>query len=61
MKKYLIYPLFAGATFTMASCEEDFNKEVVAPQSWEQESVINLSGFSATGVTNIDLGTTTTD
>lgn len=61
MKKYLIYPLFAAASFMMASCNEDFNEDVAAPQQWEQEAAITLSGFSATGVTNLDLGTITTD
>ena len=61
MKKYLIYPLFAAASFMMASCNEDFNENIAAPQQWEQEAAITLSGFSATGVTNLDLGSITTD
>ena len=60
MKKYLIYPLFA-ASFTLASCNEDFNEEIASPQQWEQEAAITLSGFNATGTTNIDLGKVTTD
>lgn len=55
MKKYLIYSLFAATTFTMASCNEDFNEEVAAPQSWEQEETITLPGFNVSAVEAVDL------
>lgn len=57
MKKYLLYTLF-GAASLMASCTEDFNEDVAAPQQWEQEEAIKLPGLQlqGKGSINIDLG-----
>ena len=57
MKKYLLYT-FLGAASLMASCTEDFNEDVAAPQQWEQEEAIKLPGLQlqGKGSINIDLG-----
>ena len=57
MKKHLLYTLF-GAASLMASCTEDFNEDVAAPQQWEQEEAIKLPGLQlqGKGSINIDLG-----
>ena len=56
MKKYLLYTLF-GAASLMASCTEDFNEDVAAPQQWEQEAAITLSKPTAGSASAIDLAT----
>ena len=56
MKKYLLYTLF-GAASLMASCTEDFNEDVAAPQQWEQEAAITLPGLSISPVATVDLAT----
>ena len=58
MKKYLLYTLF-GAASLMASCTEDFNEDVAAPQQWEQEAAITLSKPTAGSASAIDLATAT--
>ena len=55
MKKYLLYTLF-GAASLMASCTEDFNEDVAAPQQWEQEEAITLPALTITTST-VDLAT----
>jgi hypothetical protein len=54
MKKYLLYTLF-GAASLMASCTEDFNEDVAAPQQWEQEEAITLPKLVLNGAGTIDL------
>ena len=56
MKKYVLYTLF-GAASLMASCTEDFNEDVAAPQAWEQEAAITLPAISAKSASSIDLAT----
>ena len=56
MKKFLLYT-FLGAASLMASCTEDFNEDVAAPQSWEQEAAITLPTMAANPVASIDLAT----
>ena len=56
MKKYLLYTLF-GAASLMASCTEDFNEDVAAPQQWEQEAAITLPQPTAGSASAIDLAT----
>jgi hypothetical protein len=41
----------------MASCTEDFNEDVAAPQQWEQEAAITLSKPTAGSASAIDLAT----
>lgn len=55
MKKYLLYTLFGAASLTMASCNEDFNEDVAAPQEWEQEAAITLPGLTVSSVATVDL------
>ena len=52
MKKYLLYTLF-GAASLMASCTEDFNEDVAAPQQWEQEAAITLPQLTISPVPTI--------
>ena len=54
MKKYLLYTLL-GAASLMASCTEDFNEDVAAPQQWEQEAAITLPGMTVSSANTIDL------
>ena len=54
MKKYLLYTLFGAASLTMASCTEDFNEDVAAPQQWEQEAAITLPDLSVSAASPID-------
>ena len=57
MKKTLLYSLAAFVGLTFASCADDYD-DWNAPQGWEPENAITLSGFSATPVAgNIDLAT----
>ena len=56
MKKYLLYT-FLGAASLMASCTEDFNEDVAAPQQWEQEAAVDAPNVTAQSVGCIDLGT----
>ncbi len=56
MKKYLLYT-FLGAASLMASCTEDFNEDVAAPQQWEQEKAVDAPNVTAQSVGSIDLGT----
>lgn len=45
MKKLALYMMmFLGACLT--ACDEDFNKDVAAPQSYEQEAVQAVDGFT---------------
>lgn len=63
MKKISLYTfLLLSALTTFTACEEDFNEDPAAPQSWEQEDGKTVS-FSATAAsaTTIDLATVTTD
>ena len=41
----------------MASCTEDFNEDVAAPQQWEQEAAVDAPNVTAQSVGSIDLGT----
>ena len=58
MKKYLLYSLLGVAALSATSCNEDFNKDVAAPQSWEQEAAITLPtlNLQGKGSIEIDLG-----
>ena len=55
MKKILFYTLLTSVAFTTVSCDEDFNEDVAAPQTWPQEEAITLPGFSATATSPVDL------
>lgn len=55
MKKILFYTLLSAVAFTTVSCDEDFNKDVAAPQTWPQEEAITLPGFSVTATSSVDL------
>lgn len=55
MKKKLLYTLLTAVAFTTVSCDEDFNKDVAAPQTWPQEEAITLPGFTATAAASADL------
>ena len=57
MKKFLLYSLLGVAALSATSCNEDFNKDVAAPQSWEQAAAITLPTISANPVASIDLAT----
>ncbi|HCK24975.1 MAG TPA: DUF5115 domain-containing protein, partial [Bacteroides graminisolvens] len=58
MKKIALYMLMLASA--LVACDEDFNEDVAAPQSWEQEDGKSVS-FSATAASAIDLATVTTD
>lgn len=63
MKKISLYTfLLLSALTTFTACNEDFNEDVAAPQSWKQEDGKTVT-FSATAAsaTTIDLATVTTD
>lgn len=51
MKKILFYTLLSTVALTAISCDEDFNKDVAAPQTWPQDAAITLPGFSASAAT----------
>ncbi|WP_294585996.1 DUF5115 domain-containing protein [uncultured Bacteroides sp.] len=55
MKKILFYTLLTAVAFTTVSCDEDFNEDVAAPQTWPQEEAITLPGFAATATGSVDL------
>ena len=55
MKKILFYTLLTAVAFTTVSCDEDFNADVAAPQTWPQEEAITLPGFAATAAASADL------
>ena len=57
MKKYLLYSLLGVAALSATSCNEDFNEDVAAPQSWEQQAAITLPTVVANPVAAIDLAT----
>ena len=57
MKKFLLYSLLGVAALSATSCNEDFNEDVAAPQSWEQEAAITLPTVTANPVASIDLAT----
>ena len=57
MKKFLLYSLLGVAALSATSCSEDFNEDVAAPQSWEQEAAITLPTVAANPVASIDLAT----
>ncbi|ADV44996.1 DUF5115 domain-containing protein [Bacteroides helcogenes] len=57
MKKILFYTLFAAVALTTVSCDEDFNKDVAAPQGWPQEEAVTLPGFNASAASAVDLAT----
>lgn len=52
MKKYIFNSLVAVAALAMGACNEDFNEDVAAPQSWPQEEAITIPGFSASSATS---------
>lgn len=56
MKKILFYTLLSAAAFIATSCDEDFNKDVAAPQEWPQEEAVTIPGFSVTAAPAIELG-----
>ncbi|MCD8572852.1 MAG: SusF/SusE family outer membrane protein [Bacteroides graminisolvens] len=58
MKKIALYMLMLASA--LVACDEDFNEDVAAPQSWEQEDGKSVS-FSATAASAIDLATVTAD
>ena len=55
MKKILFYTLLTAVALTTVSCDEDFNEDVAAPQTWPQEEAITLPGFVATAAAPVDL------
>ena len=55
MKKILFYTLLTAVAFTTVSCDEDFNEDVAAPQTWSQEEAVTLPGFTASAVSTVDL------
>lgn len=61
MKKYLLYSLLGATALFTASCDEDFNEDVVPPQEWEQEEIIKLPGITVKGTENVNLGKVETD
>ncbi len=58
MKKISLYTLLLASVLT--ACNEDFNQDIAAPQSWAQEDGKTVT-LSATAAAAIDLGTVTTD
>ena len=58
MKKIALYMLMLASA--LVACDEDFNEDVAAPQSWEQEDGKSVS-FSATAASAIDLAKVTAD
>lgn len=55
MKKIIFYTLLTAVAFTTVSCDEDFNEDVAAPQTWSQEEAVTLPGFTASAVSTVDL------
>ncbi len=45
----------------MSSCTEDYNADVAAPQSWEQEELTDIPDFSLTAAPDINLETNTAE
>lgn len=60
MKKINIYAMLILAA-SFIGCTEDFNKDVAAPQSWDQEEAAPGMSFSATAVDAIDLNSIDSD
>lgn len=58
MKKISLYIMLSLVVVGLVSCDEDFNKDVADPQSWEQEAAGNIA-FTASAVPAIDLATVT--
>lgn len=58
MKKIGLYIMLAFVMAGVVSCDEDFNKDVADPQSWEQEAAGNIT-FTASAVPAIDLAAVT--
>lgn len=59
MKKKFLYTAIFAAIIGMASCNEDFNADVAAPQTWEQEEILAVSGMTITPAAGINLETAT--
>lgn len=62
MKKISLNTLLLASVFAIGftACDEDYNKDVAEPQSWEQEEARNIS-FTASPIAAIDLNTITSD
>lgn len=61
MKKKFLYTAIFAAMIGLASCNEDFNADVAAPQTWEQEEILAASGMTITPSADINLETVTED
>lgn len=61
MKKKFLYTAIFAAMIGLASCNEDFNADVAAPQTWEQEEILAASGMTITPAADINLETVTED
>ena len=61
MKKKFLYTAIFAAIIGLASCNEDFNADVAAPQTWEQEEILAASGMTITPAADINLETVTED
>lgn len=55
MKKIFTYMAALVASLSFVACTEDFNADVAKPQSYEQEAMINIPGFTATAVDGVNL------
>ncbi len=47
--------------FVMSSCTEDYNADVAAPQAWDQEEAMQMSTYSITAASDINLDTNTAE
>lgn len=56
MKKISLYISLIASAFVMSSCTEDYNADVAAPQSWEQEEIADVPALVLTPSTDINLG-----
>ena len=61
MKKKFLYTAIFAAMIGLASCNEDFNADVAAPQTWEQGEILAASGMTITPAADINLETVTED
>lgn len=59
MKKKFLYTAIFAAMIGLASCNEDFNADVAAPQTWEQEEILATASMTITPATGVNLETTT--
>lgn len=57
MKKISLYLSLLASMFVISSCTEDYNKDVAEPQAWDQEAVFEMSDYSLTAASDINLDT----